>query len=179
VSERQSIEHLFVRRDDSPVVQDITMDEDRRTEHRAPCARRDLKCGDCGSAMVLRKSKRYGTPYYRCLNFPECKGTLGAHTDGRPRGTPGSRQTRQARIDVHNMFDRIWQQGRMSRPQAYAWMRQVMALSEEEAKISQFSAEQCERLISLVGKTFPGLRNVWERLRINPYENVNPTANDD
>jgi ssDNA-binding Zn-finger/Zn-ribbon topoisomerase 1 len=179
VSERQSISHLFVSRDDTPAVQDITMDEARRTEHRAPCTRRDLQCGDCGSSMVLRKSTRFHDPYYRCINFPECRGTLGAHPDGRPRGIPGSYQTRKARIDAHHMFDRIWQQRRMTRPQAYAWMRRTMGLSEHEALISQFSVDQCEKLIKLVREAFPSLRTVWERLRDNPFENVDPTANDD
>src|SRR5208282_5226656 len=91
-----NIADLFLNRNaDVPIVEDVDMDGPRKTEHRAPCARRDLKCGECGSLMVLRKSKKYGTPFYGCSRFPECKGAHGAHTDGRPKGTPGDRKTNQ------------------------------------------------------------------------------------
>jgi ssDNA-binding Zn-finger/Zn-ribbon topoisomerase 1 len=164
-----TLEDLFVRRDDSPVVQDVTMDGPRKTEHRAPCARRDLKCADCGSTMVLRKSKKFSSPFYGCSRFPECRGTHGAHPDGRPKGTPGDRKTKAARIRAHQMFDRLWKMDRMTRGAAYAWMRRQMGITDAQAHIGHFTAEQCERLIVLVGKAFPGLRTIWERMRENPF----------
>lgn len=154
---------------DAPVVEDVDMDGPRKTEHRAPCVRRDLKCGECGSLMVLRKSKKYGSLFYGCSRFPDCKGCHGAHPDGRPLGTPANRKTSEARIRAHDVFDRIWKQRRMTRPQAYAWMRQAMGLSEAEAHIGHFTFEQCEKLIATIKVKFPGVRSAWERLRDNPY----------
>ncbi len=154
---------------DTPVVEDVDMEGPRKTEHRAPCARKDLKCGECGALMVLRKSKKYKTPFYGCSRWPECKGAHGAHPDGRPLGTPCDRRTSAARIAAHDVFDRLWKQNRMTRPQAYAWMRQAMGLSESEAHIGHFTAEQCERLVTLIKDKYPGVRSAWERLRDNPY----------
>jgi len=152
-----------------PVVEDVDMEGRRKTEHRAPCARKDLKCGECGAFMILRKSKKYSTPFYGCSRFPECKGAHGAHPDGRPKGIPGDRKTNLARIRAHSFFDRIWKEKRMSRGQAYAWMRQAMGLSEAEAHIGHFTIAQCERLITIIKERFPGVKSAWERLRENPY----------
>jgi ssDNA-binding Zn-finger/Zn-ribbon topoisomerase 1 len=156
-------------RDESPLVEDVTMDERRKTEHLAPCVRRDLKCGECGSLMVLRKSKKFNTPFYGCSLFPACKGACGAYADGRPKGTPSNRETSQARIRAHVIFDRIWQQKRMTRDQAYAWMRQVMGIVDKEAHIGHLTAEQCDQLITHIRSKFPGVRSVWDRLKDRLY----------
>lgn len=121
----------------------------------------ELMCGDCGAPMVLRSS-RWG-PFYGCTKFPECKGKMGAHPDGKPMGVPADAATRQKRIEAHHAFDALWIQNefasakvkkkRMSRTQAYAWMQKAMELEEGAAHIGNFSTEQCLRLISKV-KTF-------------------------
>lgn len=156
-------------KNNDPVVEDVDMEGPRKTEHRAPCARRDLKCGECGAVMILRKSKKWSTCFYGCSRFPECKGAHGAHPDGRPLGTPADRKTSAARMAVHDLFDRIWKQRRMTRAQAYAWMKQAMGLTEEEAHIGHFTAAQCERLAGIIRDKFPGVRSAWERLRDNRF----------
>jgi ssDNA-binding Zn-finger/Zn-ribbon topoisomerase 1 len=166
---REEIEALFSGKNDEPVVENITMDDPRVTEHQAPCVRRDLICADCGAILVLRKS-RFDKPFYGCSKFPECNGSLAAHTDGRPMGRPGNRKTKDARIRAHRTFDRLWQLNRMTRPQAYEWMQKVMKLPKEEAHIGYFTVEQCEQLIAEVTKKYPGVKNVWERLRDNLFK---------
>lgn len=166
---------LFETKSDRPLVEDVDMDGRRKTEHRAPCARKDLKCGECGASMILRKSKKFETPFYGCSRFPECKGAHGAHPDGRPIGVPGDRKTNLARIRAHDFFDRIWKEKRMSRSRAYAWMRQAMGLTEAEAHIGKFTAAQCEALVALIKERFPGVLSAWERLRQNPFEDADFT----
>ena len=171
MSREVKLEDLFTPMVDTrPVVEDVDMDGPRKTEHRAPCARRDLKCGECGAQMVLRKSKKYKTPFYGCSRFPECRGAHGAHPDGRPKGVPADRKTNEARARAHAIFDRIWTQQRMTRHQAYAWMSRAMGLSADAAHIGNFTLEQCGRLIELVAHAFPGVRTVWERLREFDYD---------
>jgi hypothetical protein len=115
---------------------------------------------------VLRKSKKFqGQLFYGCAKFPECRGALGAYPDGRPKGIPANRKTAAARQVAHEVFDRLWQQQRMTRPQAYAWLQQVMELPEEAAHIGHLSFDQCERLVALVKTAYPGVRTTWERLR--------------
>ena len=165
-------------RDNTPIVEDVDMDGPRKTEHRAPCARRDLKCGECGAVMVLRKVKKFKSPFYGCSRWPECRGAHGAHPDGRPLGTPGDRRTNAARMAAHDVFDRVWRQGRMTRPKAYAWMRQVMGLREEEAHIAHFTADQCERLITIIKSKYPGVMSAWERLRVNLFADAEASLDD-
>lgn len=127
----------------------------------------DLVCPECGAGMRLRNSK-HGL-FYGCVKYPECKASHGAYNDGRPKGTPGDKETRKARIFAHRIFDRLWKdkvgdKPRMSRPQAYAWMRKVLKLSESEAHIGKFTAAQCETLVGLVRKKFPGVQTAWDKL---------------
>lgn len=98
--------------------------------------------------MVLRDSKH--GKFYGCSTFPQCRGTHGAHADGRPLGTPANKETKEARMRAHEAFDQLWRSGRMNRSQAYSWMQRVMSMTKDEAHIGKFSAEQCDKLIELV-----------------------------
>jgi ssDNA-binding Zn-finger/Zn-ribbon topoisomerase 1 len=56
-----------------------------------------LRCGDCGGPMHA-VSGRYGE-FFACVQYPLCKGTVGAYPDGRPtskRGRPRSRESKVA-----------------------------------------------------------------------------------
>jgi hypothetical protein len=99
--------------------------------------------------MRLRSS-RLG-PFYGCERYPACKGTHGAHPDGRPLGTPADEATRKARIAVHTAFDRLWTTGELSRAGAYAWMQRALGMSRDEAHIGKFSIAQCEVLLAALG----------------------------
>lgn len=151
---RADLDALFhPPKDTTPVVEDVTMDDRRKTEHRAPCARKDLKCGECGALMILRKSRKFGTPFYGCSRFPECRGTHGAHPDGRPRGIPGDRKTNEARNHAREFVDRLWKRGLMTRNQAHAWMRQTMKTGDDS--FSSFTIEQCEHLVQAMQRGSP------------------------
>ena len=113
-----------------------------------------IYCGECKAPMVLRES-RFG-PFYGCSRYPDCKGSHGAHKDtGKPLGVPADRETKEARIKAHASFDTLWKSRKMTRTQAYQWMRDAMSLEKDGAHIGLFTKEQCVRLIALVeaGKT--------------------------
>lgn len=55
-----------------------------------------VSCGECQAPMLLRES-RFGK-FYGCTRFPECRGTHGAHPDGRPLGVPANAETKEARV---------------------------------------------------------------------------------
>ena len=113
-----------------------------------PGERFDLKCPECGGDMKLRNSK-YGL-FYGCVNWTSgCKGSHGAHADGRPLGRPANSETKLARIQAHRFFDLLWRP-QMKRSEAYQWMQQAMRLPENEAHIGQFTTEQCKQLVDLV-----------------------------
>jgi ssDNA-binding Zn-finger/Zn-ribbon topoisomerase 1 len=132
-----------------------------------PNERFDLMCPECGLPMRLRTSK-HGL-FYGCTGYPTCKACHGAYNDGRPKGTPGDKDTRRARVFAHRIFDRLWkktgeEKARMTRAQAYAWMRKALKLSESEAHIGMLTTEQCQKLVAAIYKKFPGVRNVWDKL---------------
>ena len=113
-----------------------------------------LDCPECGGAMTL-KGGRFGT-FYGCL-ADGCRGSHGAHPDGRPVGVPADARTKRARISAHDAFDRLWKHGRMSRSQSYAWMSDALGMSPDEAHIGKFDVDSCKRLESAMMSSFPDL----------------------
>lgn len=100
-------------------------------------------CPECGAQMALRTS-RFGL-FYGCKSFPACRATHGAHPNGRPLGVPGDRETKQARIDAHEIFDRYWEAGHATRGEAYAQL--ARALGVDEIHFGAMSKEECGRAI--------------------------------
>jgi len=114
----------------------------------------DLDCPECGVKMELAPSQ-FGKPgrmYYRCSNYPQCRGAHGAHPDGTPLGVPANAQTKQARIQAHNSFDKLWKGDPplMSRTSAYMEMQDLMGMSSQQAHIGRFSFEECWKLMDLL-----------------------------
>jgi ssDNA-binding Zn-finger/Zn-ribbon topoisomerase 1 len=150
-----------------PAAEDISL-RDEKLGMGFPGERFDLVCPECGATMKLRNSK-HGL-FYGCEKYPACKASHGALNDGRPKGTPGNKETRKARIFAHRVFDRLWktntngEKPRMSRSAAYAWMRKTMKLADDQAHIGTFTADQCQQLVGLVRAEFPGVRTVWDVL---------------
>lgn len=109
-----------------------------------------LICPECGADMILRVSKKYGgRKFYGCSRWPACKATHGAHADGTPLGIPASKETKVWRIKAHDAFDRLWQDGSMSRNEAYRWLQEAMGLSSRECHIGRFNIAECQRVIQL------------------------------
>ena len=106
----------------------------------------DLICPECGATMILRRYK-YG-PFYGCSKYPDCQTTHGVHPDGvTPLGTPGDRETRSLRIQVHEAFDPMWQCGTFTRKQAYRILGCLMDLEVKETHIGKFTKEQCREAL--------------------------------
>lgn len=109
-------------------------------------------CPDCGAPMMLRETERFktktGSPrkFYGCSRFPKCMATHGAHPDGRPLGVPGNAETKAARGRAHAAFDAIWQDGRLTRHAAYAWLAAKLG---GESHMGAMGVEQCERVVML------------------------------
>jgi hypothetical protein len=116
----------------------------------------ELHCPTCNIQLVLSKT-RFGIQYVPSVTcrVKDCSGRIGAHSDGRPLGSPADTKTRQARMRAHAAFDRIWEQHIMTRARAYVWMAKLFGISE--AHIGNFNIDQCETLIKAVKTTYPAL----------------------
>lgn len=110
----------------------------------------DLDCPECGAKLILKPS-RYG-PFWGCERWREtrCNGSVGAHPDGRPLGTPVTQDVKLLRIELHNLFDQLWQGQKMRRWDAYNWLVQKMKMTRGEAHIGLFGREECLRASELV-----------------------------
>lgn len=107
-------------------------------------------CGECGSPMELRFSGKYERKFWGCTKFPKCKGTHGAHPDGRPLGVPANKETKNARIVAHDAFDELWKLRGWDRNAAYKWLREVLCMTKEECHIGKFDIGQCARVVEAV-----------------------------
>lgn len=118
-----------------------------------PGARDDLVCPDCGARMPFVPNRwEPGKMHYCCEGYPVCVSTMGAHPDGTPLGTPAPQETRRLRIQAHRAFDDLWKgpKKRIGRKAAYRHLQGLMGMTNDEAHIGNFDAEQCQRLIGLL-----------------------------
>lgn len=111
-----------------------------------------VACGECSAPMRLRDS-RYGK-FWGCTRFPVCRGTHGAHPDGRPLGTPADSDTKRLRMMVHEIFDVAWQSGSLSRNKAYKRLAKAMGITREQCHIGTFDAPTCRRAIEIIQNGF-------------------------
>lgn len=154
---KPSLESLF---HPGPPVEDVDFESEMPDY---PGEQHDLKCGDCGATMSLRRVKK--NPFYGCSRYPACEGKHGARADGSPKGIPGSKADRLARIRAHAVFDRIWKENLVRRrSDAYNWLRRVMGLTHSTGNISHLNEAQCEKLIELCYQEHPKLRTRYSRL---------------
>ena len=110
-------------------------------EHHAPV------CPYCGSITELRTGAEIyprhpdlaGRLFYACV---PCDAWVGCHDDGRPLGTPANAALRAERRKTHQVFDRLWQGGFMTRSQAYRLIAEWIGDSEN-AHIGASTAETC------------------------------------
>jgi ribosomal protein S27AE len=108
----------------------------KRKKHR-------IVCGSCGSLMNFHRN------FYTC---PKCGSKHKSHSDGKPTGIPGDKETARARIEAHKVFDKLWRSGKVSRRQAYVILKRIMGMTVQEAHIGRFTYKECKHLISKLRK---------------------------
>ena len=113
-----------------------------------------ILCPDCGSTMVLRQTKKYkfrngaNRVFYGCSQYPECKGIRPSHPDGTVYGVPADQETKEWRMKAHAEFDKLWKQYGYTRHQSYDLLATIMKMTRDQAHISNFTKEDCEKLIN-------------------------------
>ena len=116
----------------------------------------NIKCPYCGSQAFLRpasvvyKSISPGEEVYVCGRYPACDAYVSAHRASHlPMGTLANRSLRQKRRQAHIALNRLWEQGLMTRKEAYRWLQVQLGLPESEAHIGRFSEFRCKQVIAL------------------------------
>ena len=92
----------------------------------------------------------YGQKFWQCA---PCGAYVGCHRpnvgygDGtRPLGRLANAALREAKSATHALFDGLWQDGDMTRKQAYAWLSSEVGL--EQAHIGDFDEETCAKAMA-------------------------------
>ena len=119
----------------------------------------NIKCPYCGSQALLRPASVVhertvpGEEVYVCARFPACDAYVSAHRNSHlPMGTLADKSLRQKRRQAHIALNRLWEQGFMTRKEAYRWLQVQLSLPESEAHIGRFSAYRCEQVINLCSR---------------------------
>lgn len=113
-----------------------------------------IKCPYCGRNAVLRPASYvYGDKaideyLYVCSAYPECNSYVGVHKGTlKPKGTLANGDLRNKRIHAHKKLAKLWENGIMSKKQAYRWIQDKFCLSSQQAHIGQFSEYRCDELM--------------------------------
>ncbi len=124
------------------------------TKKKRKNRRKPPRCPYCGAPMSLRPSSEIYPDHNSdrmllvCNRYPQCNTYVGTNpVTQEPLGIPADGDLRNLRIRTHNVFDQIWQNGIMSRDQAYRWMADSFCLKLKDAHIAQCSEYQCRELI--------------------------------
>lgn len=117
-----------------------------------------LECPECGSGMEPREG-----PHGRYLRCPPCDISAGVRPNGKLRGQPADRPTREARVRAHRAFDRLWMGlGPQARVRAYEWLAWQLWIPPAECHIGQFDVQTCERVVTVsMNATREGVQ-LWE-----------------
>ena len=66
---------------------------------------------------------------------------------GKTRASLANQELRQIRMKTHNVFDKIWQKGIMSRSDAYRWLCDRMGIEDKYCHIGFFNEYKCYLVI--------------------------------
>lgn len=117
------------------------------------------KCPYCGEIAILKRARDiYGKDtkwiadeyVYVCKSYPQCDSYVSTKRGTKiPRGSLANADLRNLRIRTHKVFDQVWKNGIMSKPEAYRWLGYTFGLNKEQAHIGLFSEYLCSELIRI------------------------------
>lgn len=112
-------------------------------------------CNCCGGPVeCVRNSTIYGRDYgdwpwlFVCQS---CRAYVGLHPfTGIPLGTLADGPTREARKKAKAAFNPLWEDGHMSRSNAYGWLAGRLGMVDmNQCHIGWFSVETCNEVIAV------------------------------
>ncbi|MDR6886101.1 MULTISPECIES: zinc-finger-containing protein [Variovorax] len=114
------------------------------------------KCPHCGSPVFIdSNSCIYGREYGEwpwALMCTGCDSYVGLHPfTGIPLGTLATPEMRRARSAAKDAFNPLWQDGPMTRSDAYAWLASALGIADvEQCHIAWFDVAQCAAVVAAV-----------------------------
>ena len=107
-----------------------------------------MKCPYCGKeAKWTSNEVVYGKKYgksFMCYWCEGCNDYVGCHNNTtKPLGTMANKELRILRIKCHKLFDKLWNGGKMTRRQAYRYLRKETGVKH----IGSSNKEDCSKII--------------------------------
>lgn len=115
-----------------------------------------IDCPYCGSPALCQPASMVhgssvlekGRYLYVCSRWPKCDAYVTAHKkDKSPMGTLANGNLRHKRILAHHALKELQASRHMEKWAVYLWLQGKLGLNEEQAHISQFSEQMCDRVV--------------------------------
>ena len=124
---------------------------------KKPTQTRSIFCCQCGGDVVARLTNQmevYGHSGYGKRDFwicDSCENYVGCHPSTvEPLGVIATAEVRLARKEIHSKLDRLWQNGRATRPRVYAMLSEEIGKPYHTAEVT--SVEEAKRVLEAVKK---------------------------
>ncbi len=134
----------------------------RRVTNWLPAPTECPHCG--GSVRFASNDVVYGRTFgewpwlYICENRP-CRAYVGTHPHTSiPLGTLATAEIRAARKRAKELFNPLWQSGRMERREAYRWLADKLGIPEASCHIGWFDKARCDQVVSILMEPAPAVR---------------------
>ena len=113
-----------------------------------------LRCPYCGSSVIYRsadgiyKDNSKNSMLYVCSKYPECDAYVRTHPNTNvPMGTLANRRLRELRKEAHKYFNRIYEEGYMTKQDAYRWLSFAISAPMSHTHIGNLGEYYCEVVI--------------------------------
>ena len=101
-----------------------------------------------GGVIYPRRPDLWKKNFWNC---GDCKAWVGCYPNSRtPLGVLANEELRKLKKEVHDAFDPIWRNGRMSRSQAYKWLSGALNIPAAETHVGMFSPDRCREALEVV-----------------------------
>lgn len=114
------------------------------------------KCNICGSQdlkKVMNETiygKRYG--HGKTIQCNDCKHFVGCHDDWRPLGLISNRAMKDMKIKCHELFDKSWKSGKLTRGEAYTKLAERLNISYEDCHFGYFDLDMLHKVYKILNK---------------------------
>ncbi len=123
------------------------------------------ECPHCGGAVrFARNDVVYGRTFgewpwlYSCEN-KLCRAYVGTHPHTSiPLGTLATAEIRAARKRAKELFNPLWQSGKMERREAYRWLADKLNIPEASCHIGWFDKARCDQVVGILSQPMPAVR---------------------
>jgi hypothetical protein len=112
-----------------------------------------VRCDYCGSAAELVSGDRIyphrlDLAHKKFFLCDPCEAYVGCHPNTvKPLGRLANAELRRSKSSAHAMFDPIWQSGKMTRKEAYAWLARELSVDSKDCHIGMFNIEMCAKVL--------------------------------